>query len=80
MRKFSKTEKVSDLLKHAISNALLFELEVEKLRWVTITCVNVNKDLQIADVFFTVVESAISRDEAQKILDENVPKIKKSQT
>lgn len=77
MRKFPKTEKVSDLLKHAISNSFLFELEIEKLRWITITAVNVNKDLKMADVYYTVVESAIGREEAQKLLDENVPRIKK---
>jgi ribosome-binding factor A len=77
MRKFPKTEKVSDLLRHAISNSFLFELEIEKLRWITITAVNVNKDLKMAVVYYTVVESAIGREEAQKLLDENVPRIKK---
>lgn len=77
MRKFPKTDKVSDLLKHAISNSFLFELEIEKLRWITITGVSVNKDLKIANVFYTALETAISKEEAQKLLDENVPKIKK---
>lgn len=77
MRKFPKTEKVSDLLRHAISNSFLFELEIEKLRWITVTAVNVNRDLKTADVFYTVVESVIGREEAQKLLDENVSKIKK---
>lgn len=77
MRKFAKTDKVSDLLKHAISNAFIFELEIEKLRWVVITGVNVVKDLKNAEVFFTVVEPEITKDEAQKLLDENAPRIKK---
>lgn len=77
MRKFPKTDKVSDLLKHAISNAFLFELEIEKLKWITITGVTVNKDLKMAVVYYTALEPAIGKEEAQTLLDENVPRIKK---
>ena len=68
MRRFSKTDKISDLLRHAVSNALLFELQVEKLKWISITDVKVNRDVKIADIYYTVIESQVSREEAAALI------------
>ena len=77
MRRFAKTDKVADLLQHAISNAILFELEEEKLRWVAITLVRVNKDIKIAEVFYSVIEQKTNREEIEELLEKNLYKIKK---
>lgn len=77
MRRFSKTDKISDLLRHAISNALLFELHVEKLKWISVTEVRVNRDAKIADVFYTVIESQVGKEEAADLLAEHLNELKK---
>lgn len=77
MKRYEKSEKISDLLKHAISNALLFELEVEELKWITITSVKMNKDNTIAEVFYLTVEPNIKREEAENLLKENLFRLKK---
>ncbi len=64
MRRFAKSDKVADLLRHAISNALLTELGDERLRWVTLTEVALNRDLSLAKVYYTVLEPALGRESA----------------
>ncbi len=77
MRRFSKTDKISDLLRHAVSNALLFELQVEKLKWISITDVKVNRDVKIADIYYTVIESQVSREEAAALISRHLPELKR---
>ena len=77
MRKFSKSDKVSDLLRHAVSNALLFELNIEKLKWVTVTEVRVNKDMKVAEIFYTVLESQVTKDEALELIEKNAYLVKR---
>ncbi len=72
MRRFAKTDKVADLIRHAISNAFLQELEDEALRWVTITEVQVSRDLSVAKVFYSVLEPRLSREDAVKALQANM--------
>jgi len=77
MRRFSKTDKISDLLRHAISNALLFEVQEEKLKWISVTEVKVNRDVKIADVYYTVIESQVTKEEAAKLLEKNLHGLKR---
>jgi len=77
MRRFSKNDKVSDLLRHAISNAMLFEMQEEKLKWVSITDVKLNRDAKIADVFYTVIESQVTKEEAAELISRHMPGLKK---
>lgn len=77
MRRFQKSEKIADLLKHSISNALLFEVEEEKLRWVSITAVKVNKDAKIAETYYAVVKGKISVEEASELISKNLYKIRR---
>jgi len=72
MRKFAKTDKISDLIHHAISNAFLMELEDEALRWVTLTDVQVSRDLSVAKIYYAVVEQQLSREAAAKALQDNM--------
>lgn len=70
MRRFAKTDKVADLLHHAISNAFLQELDDPALKWVTITEVTLSKDLSVARVFYTVTEPNVTREKAKKAIEE----------
>jgi len=72
MRRFAKTDKVADLLRHAISNAFLQELEDPSLRWITITEVVLSRDLSVAKIFYSVVEPNLTKEKARKALDENL--------
>jgi ribosome-binding factor A len=69
MRKYAKTDKVADLLKHAVSNAFLRELEEPDLRWITITDVQVSRDLAVAKIYYSVLEQQVSRHDAARLLD-----------
>jgi ribosome-binding factor A len=77
MRRYSKSDKVADLLKHAVSNALLTHLGDERLRWVNVTEVQLTRDLSHAKIFYTVLEAALSREKAEEALEENLPKLKR---
>lgn len=71
MRRFAKSDKVADLLRHGISNAFLREVEDERLRWISVTEVSVNRDLSVAKVFYTVVSPNLDRKGAEAALEEN---------
>ena len=72
MRRFAKKDKVSDLLRHAISNAFLLELQDPDLRWITLTEVQLNRDLSVAKVYYTVLEQNLSREGAAKAITANM--------
>lgn len=72
MRRFAKTDKVADLLRHAISNAFLQELEDPALRWITITEVVLSRDLSVAKIYYSVVEPNLTKEKAKKALEENL--------
>ena len=71
MRRFAKSDKVADLLRHGISNALLTEIEDERLRWVTVVEVRLSADLMHARVFYSPLEPRITREDAAAALSEN---------
>jgi ribosome-binding factor A len=76
MRRFAKSDKVADLLHHAISNALLQELEDPALRWITVTDVRLSKDLSVAKVYYAVVEPNLTRERAKRALEENLRELR----
>ncbi len=76
MRKYKKSDKVADLLKHAVSNALLTHMEDERLRWVNVTDVHLTRDLAHAKIFYTVMEPALSREKAEEALEEILPRLR----
>lgn len=76
MRRFAKSDKVADLLRHGISNALLTELGDERLRWVTVNTVDLTRDLSLAKIYYTVLEPALSREQAAGALAENLPALR----
>ncbi len=76
MRRFAKTDKVGDLVRHAISNALMREMEEPLLRWVTITEVQMSRDLSVARVFYSVLDSELPKKDAAALLKENARKLR----
>jgi ribosome-binding factor A len=72
MRRFAKKDKVSDLLRHAISNAFLTELQDPDLKWINLTEVKINRDLSVARIFYTVLEQNLSREKAGKAISANM--------
>jgi ribosome-binding factor A len=76
MRRFAKTDKVADLIHHAISNAFLQELEDEALRWVTVTEVRLSRDLSVAKVYYSVLESKLGREDAAKAVQANMKQLR----
>lgn len=76
MRRFAKSDKVADLLHHAISNAFLQELEDPDLRWVTVTEVQLSRDLSVAKVFYTVTEPNLTREKARRAIDANLRRLR----
>jgi ribosome-binding factor A len=77
MRRFAKSDKISDLLRHAISNAFLFEIQEERLRWISITEVKMSRDIKIADIYYTVLETQISKEDAALLLEKNLRELKR---
>ena len=67
---YSRATRVADLLKEEISQMLLKEVKDPHVGFVTITGVEVSKDLQVAKAFYTILG-----DEAQ--IKELILKIKK---
>jgi ribosome-binding factor A len=76
MRRFAKTDKVGDLVRHAISNALLREMEEPRLRWVTVTEVQMSRDLSVARVFYSVLDSELPKKDAADLLKETSRKLR----
>lgn len=72
MRRFAKSDKVGDLVHRAISNAFLQELEDPQLRWITVTDLQLSRDLSVAKVFYSVLESQLSRKDAVAALESNM--------
>lgn len=77
MRKFAKSDKVADLLRHAISNALLTEVEDERLRWIGVVEVRISPDFSHAKVFYSVMEPRLSREEAAAVLRDKAKEIRR---
>ena len=77
MRRFAKSDKVADLLRHGISNALLTALGDERLKWITVNTVDLTRDLSLAKVYYTVLEPALGREQAAQALEENLPALRR---
>ena len=64
-----RMEKVNHQIKKAISEIVLYEVKDPRLGFVTITEVQVSRDLQHAKVFFSVLGTELQAQEAQKGLE-----------
>ena len=70
MRRFAKSDKVADLLRHAISNAFLMEMDDQNLRGITLTDIDLNRDLTVAKIYYSVTEEKLTLDGAKEALKE----------
>lgn len=77
MRRFAKSDKVADLLKHAISNTLLTRLGDERLRWIAVVEVRLTADLRHARVFYSVLDPPLSKEDAETALAENLKELRR---
>jgi len=65
---YSRADRVSDLLKKEISQMLLREVKDPHIGFITITDVEVSKDLQTAKVFYTVLGNEKQTSESSQAL------------
>ena len=65
---YKRADRVSDLLKEEISQMLLREVKDPHIGFITITDVEVSKDLQVAKVYYTILgDEKQSRESAQAL-------------
>jgi len=55
MREFKRSQRVSDLIHHEVSNILLMEITDPRVEMVTVTGVKVSDDLGHAIIFYSVI-------------------------
>jgi ribosome-binding factor A len=65
---YRRADRVADLLKEEISQMLLKEVKDPRIGFVTITGVEVSKDLQVAKVFYTVLGDTAQVKESDEAL------------
>ena len=70
-QEFSRTERVADFLQRELAKLLLHSLRDPRAEFVSITAVEVSRDLRYAKVFFTKLglEDAKSAEEVARVLD-----------
>ena len=64
-----RTSRINETMKREIGNIVLMEIKDPRVKLVTITAVNVSKDLQHARVYFSVLGNSQQTSEAQAGLD-----------
>ena len=70
-QEFSRTERVADFLQQELAKLLLHSIRDPRAEFISITAVEVSRDLRYAKVFFTKLglEDAKSAEEATSVLD-----------
>jgi len=78
---YKRADRVSDLLKKEISQLLLREVKDPHIGFITITDVEVSKDLQVAKVYYTILgdekqlrESAQALNRASRFIERQLGK------
>lgn len=74
---YSRAERVADLLKEEISQILFREVKDPRIGFITITGVEVSRDLQLAKVFYTALGEAGNPGESSQALERVSPFIKR---
>ncbi len=75
---YTRADRVSDLLKKEISELLLREVKDPHIGFITITDVEVSKDLQVAKVYYTILGDKKQLRESAQALN-RVPRFIKRQ-
>ena len=74
---YSRADRVADLLKEEISQMLCTEVKDPHIGFITITDVEVPKDLQLAKVFYTILGDERQLGESSDALQRVLPFIKR---
>lgn len=74
-RPFNRTDRVSDKVRHSISEVILKNPILSK-GLITITKVTMSKDLRYAKVFFSHIDTDLENSDLEKKLNQNKSKIK----
>jgi ribosome-binding factor A len=74
---YSRAERVADLLKEEISQLLCTEVKDPHIGFITITDVELSKDLQLAKVFYTILGDERQLSESSDALQRVLPFIKR---
>ena len=74
---YKRADRVSDLLKKEISQMLLKEVKDPHIGFMTITGVEVSKDLHVAKVFYTILGDEKQASESAQALSRVSPFIKR---
>lgn len=72
-----RASRVGEQIHKEISALLVKGLKDPRIGFVTITAVDVTRDLSIAKVFFTVIGDAAARGESEKGLNSSIPYIRR---
>ena len=75
-RPFKRTDRVADKVRLAVSEVLLKNISISGSGLITVTRVNMSKDLRYARVFFSHIESKLSSAELEKKMNQSKSKIR----
>lgn len=67
-RQFSRTRRIADQIQKELAQVIQQELKDPRVSWLTISAVEVSKDLAHATVYFTVLNDEPNLVEIQKVL------------
>ena len=75
-RPFKRSDRVSDEVRLAVSEVLLKNISILKDGLITITRVDMSKDLRYAKVFFSHINTGVSSEDLEKKLNYSKSKIR----
>jgi ribosome-binding factor A len=77
IRNYARSDRVADVLQKEICQLLLKEVKDPHLGFITITGVEVSRDLKLAKIFYTLLGSPDQAEESSRALQRITPFIKK---
>jgi ribosome-binding factor A len=77
IKNYARADRVSDVLQKEVCELLFKEVKDPHLGFITITGVEVSRDLKLAKIFYTLLGSPEQADESSKALQRITPFIKK---
>jgi ribosome-binding factor A len=69
MREFKRQDRLRDQIKREVADILLYTVKNPKLGFVTVTGVEVSKDLKYAKVFYTAMGSNVEKAQSARTLE-----------
>ena len=75
-RPFKRSDRVADKVKIAISEILLKNISITNNGLITITKVNMSRDLRYAKIFFSHIGTGLKSEELEKLINSNKSKIR----